>query len=115
MSKYASLIDQYLAGPEQLRQVIARMTDEQINAAPIPGKWSTRQVICHIADFEPVYADRMKRAIAVSEPTFFGAEPDLFAFDAAHCTTSPTLDPRRAVPSGAGMETPSEAKSTSSV
>lgn len=79
MSNYASLIDQYLAGPEQLRQAVAGMTDEQFDAAPIPGKWSTRQVVCHVADFEPVYADRMKRVIAVSEPTFFGGDPDVFA------------------------------------
>ncbi len=62
------LIDDYLNGPRQLREAIAGMTAEQIDAAPVPGKWSTRQVICHIADFEPVYATRMKRVIAESEP-----------------------------------------------
>ena len=76
---HASLIDEYLAGPQQLRNAIAGMTDEQINAAPVSGKWSTRQVICHIADFEPVYADRMKRALAEDEPTIFGGDPDAFA------------------------------------
>lgn len=79
MSKYTRPIDQYLAGPEQLKQAIAGMTAEQLDAAPIPGKWSTRHVVCHIADFEPVYADRMKRVIAESEPTFFGGDPDVFA------------------------------------
>ncbi len=58
---HSALIDAYLAGPQQLCDAIAGMTDEQINAAPVPGKWSTRQVICHIADFEPVYVDRIKR------------------------------------------------------
>jgi hypothetical protein len=43
------------------------------------SKWSTKQVICHIADFEPVYVDRMKRVIAEHEPTLFGGDPDLFA------------------------------------
>ena len=42
-------------------------------------KWSTRQVICHLADFEPIYADRMKRAIAENEPTIFGGDPEAFA------------------------------------
>jgi uncharacterized damage-inducible protein DinB len=73
------LIEQYLDGPRQLRDAIAGMTDTQMNAAPVPGKWSTRQVICHIADFEPVYADRMKRAVAENEPTIFGGDPDAFA------------------------------------
>lgn len=73
------LINDYLAGPAQLREAIAGMTQEQIDAAPVPGKWSTRQVVCHIADFEPVYADRMKRVIAEDQPTMFGGDPDLFA------------------------------------
>lgn len=73
------LIDSYLAGPAQLRAAIAGMSAAQIDAAPVPGKWSTRQIICHIADFEPVYADRMKRVIAEEHPTMFGGDPDLFA------------------------------------
>ena len=73
------LIDDYAAGPERLRQAITGMSDEQLDAKPIPGTWSTRQVVCHVADFEPIYADRMKRVIAEDEPTFFGADPDVFA------------------------------------
>lgn len=76
---HTALIDAYLAGQQKLRDAIAGMTGEQIDAAPVPGKWSTRQVICHIADFEPVYADRMKRALAEDEPTIFGGDPDAFA------------------------------------
>ena len=76
---YSPQIDAYLAGPKQLRDAIAGMTAEQIDAAPVPGKWSTRQIICHLADFEPVYADRMKRALVEDEPTVFGGDPDAFA------------------------------------
>ena len=75
----AALIEQYVEGPGQLRTAIAGMTAEQFDSAPIPGKWSTRQVVCHIADFEPVYADRMKRVIAEEKPTIFGGDPDVFA------------------------------------
>ena len=73
------LIDDYLAGPQQLRDSVEGMTDEQLDAAPVPGKWSTQQIICHIADFEPVYADRIKRALAEDTPTIFGGDPDAFA------------------------------------
>jgi uncharacterized damage-inducible protein DinB len=76
---YAQLISDYCAGPQKLRAAVAGMTAEQLDARPIPGKWSTKQVICHIADFEPVYVDRMKRVIAENEPTLFGGDPDLFA------------------------------------
>jgi uncharacterized damage-inducible protein DinB len=78
------LVAEYLAGPQLLRDAIAGMTSEQIDAAPIPGKWSTRQVICHIADFEPVYADRMKRVIAEDQPLLMSGDPDLFATKLAY-------------------------------
>ena len=56
-----ALIDDYLAGPELLRQAVAAMSNEQLLAHPVPGKWSTLEVICHLADFEIVGADRIKR------------------------------------------------------
>ena len=55
------------------------MTPLELDARPIPGKWSTREVICHIADYEPVYADRMKRVIAENEPVISGGSPDAMA------------------------------------
>ena len=73
------LVSDYCAGPQQLRAAVAGMTAEQLDARPIPGKWSTKQVMCHIADFEPVYVDRMKRVIAEHEPTLLSGDPDLFA------------------------------------
>ena len=81
---YQDLIDQYLAGPELLQRAVQGMSDDQLDAKPIAGKWSTRQVVCHLADFEPIYADRMKRVIAEQCPTFFGGDPDTFAAHLAY-------------------------------
>jgi uncharacterized damage-inducible protein DinB len=75
----ASVIDEYAAGAKLLRQAVAGMSEADFDARPIPGKWSTRQVVCHLADFEPIYADRMKRVIAEERPTLFGGDPDVFA------------------------------------
>jgi hypothetical protein len=74
-----ALISQYLAGPGQLRRAIGGMTKEQLLARPIPGKWSTQEVVCHVADYEPIYADRMKRVIALDEPELLKGDPGLFA------------------------------------
>jgi hypothetical protein len=54
---YADLISDYCAGPQKLRAAVAGMAAEQLDARPIPGKWSTKQVICHIADFEEYRAE----------------------------------------------------------
>ncbi len=71
-------IDQYRSGPAQLRKAVAGMTREQLAARPVPGKWSTLEVICHLADFEPIYADRMKRVIAEENPLLLSGDPDQF-------------------------------------
>ncbi len=77
--EYERLIDDYFAGPQMLRRAIAGMTQDQQDARPIPGKWSTHEVVCHIADYETIYADRMKRVIAEDEPTICGGNPEALA------------------------------------
>jgi hypothetical protein len=76
---HPQLIEAYLDGPQTLRTAVAGMTREQLLARPVPGKWSTLEVLCHLADFEIVYADRMKRVIAEHEPTMFGGDPKMFS------------------------------------
>lgn len=73
------LIDDYLAGPKSLRAAVAGMTREQLLARPVAGKWSTLEVVCHLADFDPILADRMKRVIAEDNPTLVGADESRFA------------------------------------
>lgn len=74
MSQLTTLIEQYLAGVKELKAAVAGMSREQAQARPIAGKWSTLEVVCHIADFEPIFADRIKRVIAENNPTIFGAD-----------------------------------------
>lgn len=75
----SDLITEYLHGPQLLCEAVAGMTKDEAVARPISGKWSTLEVVAHLADFEPVYADRMKRTLAENEPTLFGGDPDKFA------------------------------------
>lgn len=79
MATPAQIIDSYLAGPAMVRQAVAHMSREQAIARPVPGRWSTLEVVCHLADFEPVFADRMKRVIAFEQPTLLGADENRFA------------------------------------
>ena len=69
MSKLSTLIEQYLAGPSELRAAVKGMTREQLVARPVAGKMSTLEVVCHLVDFDPVYAQRMKCVIAEDSPT----------------------------------------------
>ena len=79
MNPLPGLIDAYLAGPRTLRQAVADLSPEQLRARPIAGKWSTLEVVCHLADFDPILADRMKRIIAEDSPQLLGANENKFA------------------------------------
>jgi hypothetical protein len=80
MPSSQELADQYLAGAAQLRAAVAGMTREQLVARPIAGKWSTLEVVCHLADFDPVLVERMKRILALSAdvPLLLAADENLF-------------------------------------
>jgi uncharacterized damage-inducible protein DinB len=68
------LISAYEKGVEELRLAVAGMTGEQLRSRPVVGKWSTLEVVCHIADCEQFFADRMKRAVAMERPLLLGAD-----------------------------------------
>lgn len=78
------LIDRYAAGPGELRSAIGDLPESHVRTPAEPGRWSVLQVICHISDFELVYADRIKRILAEDRPTMFGGDPDQFAAKLAY-------------------------------
>jgi uncharacterized damage-inducible protein DinB len=79
MSVLSDLTSHYAAGVDELRRALAGMIEEQLKARPIPGKWSTLEVVCHLADFDPILSDRMKRVIAEHNPQLIGADEKRFA------------------------------------
>jgi uncharacterized damage-inducible protein DinB len=70
----ADLIAAYERGVEELRSAVAGMTVEQLRSRPVAGKWSTLEVVCHLADCEQFFADRMKRTVAMERPLLLGAD-----------------------------------------
>jgi uncharacterized damage-inducible protein DinB len=84
MSTHAEMIANYLAGPKALRDAVKGMSPEQLKARPVAGKWSTLEVVCHLSDFDPILADRMKRVISHDNPMLLGADESLFAANLAY-------------------------------
>jgi len=79
MPTIPELIETYLAGPKTLRQSVRGFSREQLLLRPVAGKWSALEVVCHLADFDPIIADRMKRVIAEDKPQLLGASEVKFA------------------------------------
>src|SRR5258705_10868080 len=77
--QFTALIDDYAAGPQLVRDAVKGMAREQLVARPVPGKWSTLEVVCHLADFEIVQADRIKRVIAENDPILMDGDEKAFA------------------------------------
>jgi uncharacterized damage-inducible protein DinB len=84
MTSFTELIDSYVAGADQIRKAVAGMSREQLRARPVAGRWSTLQVVAHIADFEPILAERMKRIISHERPLLMVADENLFVNELAY-------------------------------
>jgi len=47
-----------------LAEVVARLSPEQIEWRPAPGKWNAREILCHLADSEIAFAFRLRQTLA---------------------------------------------------
>ncbi|MGC4031811.1 MAG: DinB family protein [Tepidisphaeraceae bacterium] len=74
----AELIAAYEAGPESLKAEITSMTREQLLARPVAGKWSTQEVVIHLADAENAFSQRIKRIVAEDNPTYTAWQENRF-------------------------------------
>lgn len=62
----ATLLQAYAEGPRRIRDALAGLTDGQLTAHPIPGKWSIAEIVFHLADAEIMGAARVRQAVAES-------------------------------------------------
>ncbi|MGB6130747.1 MAG: DinB family protein [Acidobacteriaceae bacterium] len=48
----------------RLRTLAKAIGIEKINLAPSPGKWSAREILCHLADCEVAFGFRLRQTLA---------------------------------------------------
>ena len=70
----ADLIAAYEQGAAALRAAVSGLTADQLRARPVPDRWSMLELVCHVADCEQFFADRMKRTAAMDRPLLIGAD-----------------------------------------
>jgi hypothetical protein len=75
MSDIAALLERYRRGPELLAVILTGVYGEEEDFG-LPGKWTVRQIVAHLADADMVGAHRFRQVIAEDNPTLIAYDQD---------------------------------------
>src|ERR1700733_4400528 len=64
---------------KKLRQYADVFGSRRLGQAPAPGKWSAREILCHLADCEIVFAYRLRQTLAEPHHIIQPFDQDLWA------------------------------------
>jgi uncharacterized damage-inducible protein DinB len=73
------LIARYRAGYDEVINALSDFPDELMTAHPLPGKWSAREIVHHLADSETTSAIRLRRLLAEERAVIKGYDQDEYA------------------------------------
>jgi uncharacterized damage-inducible protein DinB len=73
-------LEQILATtPKALTGALESIGAEKSTLAPVPGKWSAAEILCHLADCELVFGFRLRQTLADDHPTIQPFDQDKWA------------------------------------
>jgi uncharacterized damage-inducible protein DinB len=64
----------------KLIQIVSQLGEEGRERSLAPGKWTVRQILCHLADTEIAFAFRWRQALAEEQHVVQPFDQDLWAF-----------------------------------
>ena len=85
MNPYASFLGtrdprQVIAStPARLAELLNSLGAEGTEKSPAPGKWSPREILCHLADCEIVFAFRIRQTLAEPHHVIQPFDQDVWA------------------------------------
>jgi uncharacterized damage-inducible protein DinB len=65
-----AIVARYAEGPAQLEQALAGLQDADLDAAPVQGGWTIRQIVHHIADGDDLWKVGIKAALGNEQGEF---------------------------------------------
>ena len=102
------LVEQYKAGYDEVVDSLKDFPADSLTSHPIPGKWSAREIVHHLADSETVSGIRLRRLLTEDHPVIQGydeaeyalrfrynerdTQPALQAFHSARANTAQLLE-----------------------
>lgn len=75
----ADLVAQYRSGYDAVVDSLREFPTDSLTAHPIPGKWSAKEIIHHLADSETISAIRFRRLLTEDHPVIQGYDQDEYA------------------------------------
>jgi len=79
MSDQEDILERFRRGGELLAMATTGAAGPELDYKPAPGKWSVRQIVCHLADSEAVGVMRIRQIAAEDNPTLQGFNGELWA------------------------------------
>ncbi len=79
MSELAELLERFRRGPELLAVATTGAAGSELDFKPGEGKWSVRQIACHLADSEAVACMRFRQLVAEPNPTLVAYDEKAWA------------------------------------
>jgi len=73
-----ALIDRYAQGADTPAERILGLTAAELDALPVPGAWTIRQLVVHLYESDMIAADRMRRIAAMDRPLIIAYDQDAF-------------------------------------
>jgi hypothetical protein len=78
-SERDQLIAQYEDGYRAVAESLLKITPDELDVSPAPGKWTPRQIVHHLADSEMTGAVRFRLLLATEHPAINAYDQDAFA------------------------------------
>jgi hypothetical protein len=72
-------MDVIAATPRRLAQLIETIGAGRLETPPAPGKWSARDIVCHLADAEIAFGFRLRQTLAEDHHVIQPFDQDLWA------------------------------------
>lgn len=89
--KRKALVAQYRDGYNEVAEALLKITPDELDGRPAPGKWSVREIVHHLGDSEMTAAVRLRLLLAQERPQIQAYDQDEFArrlhYDRPHETS----------------------------
>jgi hypothetical protein len=73
------LMAQYKDGYRVVAEALVKISKEELDARPAPGKWTAREIVHHLGDSEMSAAVRFRLLLAEDRPAIKGYDQEEFA------------------------------------